>query len=297
MKIGIVGNTCKPKAVKVIEAFLTHLRKRNVPFVMDESLLRFLTPGAHEEAAPLLELGRICSVMVVFGGDGTMLATAREIGLSGIPILGVNIGTLGFLAEVMVEEIEQTVDALINEHYTIVDRMVLRIDILREYLTKTFFALNDVVLDKGLSSRLIFIDTSVNGAFLNSYRADGLIVATPTGSTAYSMSAGGPLMMPKMHAFIVTPICPHSLTVRPIVLSDDSSIELSIRKEAEPVQVNIDGQNRYKLLFNEKLCVTKAKYCLRWISIGKRDFFQILRAKLNWGSDNHEIIRTGRVKH
>lgn len=296
MKIGIVGNTSKPKAVKVIETFVRLLRERQVPFILDESLRRFFPLGAHDETAPIQQLGKICSVIVVFGGDGTMLSTSREIGLSGTPILGVNIGTLGFLAEVVVEEIEQTLDALIHEQYTIVERMVLRIDVLREYLTKTFYALNDIVLDKGLASRLIFVDTRVNGAFLNSYRADGLIVATPTGSTAYSMSAGGPLMMPNMNAFIVTPICPHSLTVRPIVLSDDSSIELSIRKEAEPVQVNIDGQNRYKLLFNETLKVTKAEYNLRWISIGRRDFFQILRTKLNWGSDNHDIARPGRAK-
>jgi NAD+ kinase len=292
MRIGIVGNIGKPKAVKAIETFIRLLRERQIDFALDESLRRFLPLEAMDQTVSMQELGRICTVVVAFGGDGTMLSTAREIGLGGTPIIGVNIGTLGFLAEVMVEELEQTLDALINERYTIIDRMVLRVDVRREYLTKTFFALNDIVLDRGLASRLIYIDARVNGALLNSYRADGLIVATPTGSTAYSMSAGGPLMMPNMHAFIVTPICPHSLTVRPIVLSDDSSIELSIRKEAEPVQINIDGQNRYKLLFNETLRVTKAAYNLRWISIGKRDFFQILRTKLNWGGDNQALLES-----
>jgi NAD+ kinase len=282
MKIGIVGNTGKSKAIKVIETFVKLVKERHVDFILDESLHRFLPAEANNVTASTQELAKICSVIVVFGGDGTMLSTAREIGLSGTPIIGVNIGVLGFLAEVMVEELEQILDALVHERFKIVDRMVLRIDVKRDYLTKTFFALNDVVLDRGLASRLIYIDANVNGALLNSYRADGLIIATPTGSTAYSMSAGGPLMMPNMQAFIVTPICPHSLTVRPIVLSADSTIELSIRKEAEPVQINIDGQNRYKLLFHETLRVTKAEYSLRWISIGKRDFFQILRAKLNW---------------
>ena len=289
MKIGIVGNIGKPKAAAAIGLFVDLLKQRSVTFLLAESLKRFTALVDGTETAPISDLGRQCDLIVTFGGDGTMLSTARDIGLSGTPILGVNIGTLGFLAEVLVEEMAQVVDDLIHGNFTIIDRMLLRIEVRREYLTKTFHALNDVVLDRGLASRLIYIDARVNGKALNAYRADGLIVATPTGSTAYSMSAGGPLMMPNMHAFIVTPICPHSLTVRPIVLSDDSVIELNIRKVAEPVQVNIDGQNCYKLLFNETLRVTKAEYNLRWISIGTRDFFQILRTKLNWGSDNHRI--------
>lgn len=292
MKIGIVGNIGKPKAASAINLFVELLKKRGAAYLFADSLRRFGALVDNAETAPISELAKQCDLIVTFGGDGTMLSTAREIGLSGTPILGVNIGTLGFLAEVLVEEMAQAVDDLMHGNYTIIDRMILRIEVRREYLTKTFHALNDVVLDRGLASRLIYIDACVNGKPLNAYRADGLIVATPTGSTAYSMSAGGPLMMPNMHAFVVTPICPHSLTVRPIVLSDDSVIELNIRKEAEPVQVNIDGQNCYKLLFNETLRITQADYNLRWISIGTRDFFQILRTKLNWGSDNHRTEET-----
>jgi NAD+ kinase len=289
MRIGIVGNTQKPRALSVINSFVELLQARRIDIIFAEKLRSFLSLDAHQQTAPITEIGKNCDVLVAFGGDGTILATAKHVGATGVPILGVNIGTLGFLTEVTVDEMAQTIDDLLAEKYSIIERMVFKIEIERDYLTKTYFALNDVVLDKGLTSRLIFIDAKVDGRFLNSYRADGLIVATPTGSTAYSMSAGGPLLVPNMHAFIMTPICPHSITVRPIVLAADSVIELAIRKEAEPVQINIDGQNRYKLLFHEMVRISKADYNIRWISIGKGDFFHTLRTKLNWGA-NHKGV-------
>jgi len=290
MKIGIVGNTSKPKAVTIINRFCEILQQRGVDYVFAENLYRFLSLRQKDIVIPIDQLGDFCSVVVAFGGDGTILSTAREVGASGVPILGVNIGTLGFLAEVIVDELEATVDNLMADQFEIIDRMVLRVDVSKDYLTKTFYALNDVVV-KGLGSRLLYIDAKVNDTFLNSYRGDGLIVATPTGSTAYSLSAGGPLVVPNLHSFIITPICPHSITVRPILLSMDSAIELTIRKEGEPAQVNIDGQNRYKLLFHERLNVTRASYSIKWISIGKRDFYEILRTKLNWGANHNNMQR------
>ncbi|MBN1466779.1 NAD(+)/NADH kinase [candidate division KSB1 bacterium] len=294
MKIGIIANINKPEAFSVISSFVRLLTERHIPCVYAENLHHYLSL-TDQETAPLSDIGNRCTVVVTFGGDGTILSTAQHVGATGVPIMGVNIGTLGFLAQVTVEELATTVADLVDENYSIVERMVFQVAIDRNGVRKTYFALNDVVLDRGLGSRLIFIDARVNGVFLNSYRADGLIIATPTGSTAYSMSAGGPLAVPDLHAFIVTPICPHSLTVRPIVLADDCSIELSIRKEAEPVQVNIDGQNRDKLFFNETVHIAKADYNLRWISIGQSEFFHTLRTKLNWGAD-HDGVRVGRAK-
>ncbi len=287
MIIGIIGNTAKPRAMSAISSFVELLRRRRVDYILAENLKRYIPLRADERTASLQKLGSECSILVTFGGDGTILSAAREIGFIGKPILGINIGTLGFLAEVLVEEIEGVLDELLSGSYQIIDRMVLRVSIERGTYCRTFYALNDVVVDRGPASRLIYIDAKVNDRFLNSYRADGLIVATPTGSTAYSLSAGGPLMMPTMNAIIVTPICPHSLSVRSIVLGDDSRIDLSIRKEAEPVQVNIDGCNCAQLFVNEILRIQKAEYAVRWISIGRRDFFSILRTKLNWGGDNH----------
>ncbi len=293
MKIGIVGNTSKPKALETITRFADMLEKHHVSCIYADDLVHYLDLPHDAEAARLDELGNHCSVVVSFGGDGTILSTAKKIGASGTPILGVNVGTLGFLTEIVIGELEETILDLLNNRYTIIERMVLHIRIEKDGLLKSYYALNDVVLDRGLGSRLIYIDAHVNGIFLNSYRADGLIVATPTGSTAYSLSAGGPLVMPDMHAFIITPICPHSINVRPIVLAQDSVITLSIRKEAEPVQVNFDGQNRDKLMADETVRITRADYNLRWISMGKRDFFSVLRTKLYWGADNNRNQSAG----
>jgi len=296
VNIGIVGNTGKPSALQVITEFTQVLIRYHVSCIFDEDLVQHLDIPPSAGIAGISELGKLCSVVISFGGDGTILSTAKEIGASGTPILGVNVGTLGFLTEVLVQELEETVISLIENRYTITDRMVLRVRIGEGKDSKNFYALNDVVIDRGSGSRLIYIDTHVDGTFLNSYRADGLIVATPTGSTAYSLSVGGPLLVPNLHAFIVSPICPHSLNVRPIVLAKDSVITLAVRKEAEPAQVNIDGQNQYKLMSNETVYVCRANYNLRLISTGKRDFFSVLRAKLYWGAENGKRLETGDAK-
>jgi len=295
MNIGIVGNTGKPSALEVITEFAQVLTRQNVSCIFADDLVGRLDLPGNASIAKISELGALCSVVISFGGDGTILSTAKEIGASGTPILGVNVGTLGFLTEVLVQELEETVVDLIENRYTITDRMVLHVRIGDEENGKNFYALNDVVIDRGSGSRLIYIDAHVDGTFLNSYRADGLIVATPTGSTAYSLSVGGPLLVPNLHAFIVSPVCPHSLNVRPIVLAKDSVITLAVRQEAEPVQVNIDGQNQYKLMSHEKVFVSRAHYDLRLISTGKRDFFSVLRAKLYWGVENSRALKAGDV--
>jgi NAD+ kinase len=200
-----------------------------------------------------------------------------------VPILGVNLGGLGFLAEVMVEELKNTVNDLLNDRYTVLERMVLDVVIHKKQQTLSCFALNDVVVDKGASPRLKYIKVMVDNTFLNTYRADGVILSTPTGSTAYSLSAGGPLMMPTMQAIIVTPICPHSLSVRPIVLSDQSHLKVSILPFQDPAYISIDGQSRDVLCQEESVSIKKADFTVKWVSIGRRDFFEVLRTKLNWG--------------
>ena len=293
MNIGIVGNTSKPSALQIIEQFTQVLEKHKVSCIYANDLIDHLHLGPSSKTATLSELGFLCSVVVSFGGDGTFLSTARDIGPSGTPILGVNVGTLGFLTEVVVNELEETVVALIENRFSLSERMVLHVKIGEGDNENSFFALNDVVLDRGSGSRLIDIDTQVNGRFLNSYRADGLIISTPTGSTAYSLSVGGPLVVPDLDAFIISPICPHSLNVRPIVLAKDSNITLSVRKEGEPVQINIDGLNKYKMMSHEIMHITRADYNVRMISTGKRDFYKLLRKKLFWGAENNRDVSTG----
>jgi len=283
--VGIVANRNKPRARPVVKAFVERLQEAQARVLYAAESAEFLKLAASEKTAALSELGHWCDVVVAFGGDGTLLTTACEVGASGVAILGVNLGSLGFLAEVKVEEIRETVQDLITGHYVIIERMVLAVRVHAADQIKNYWALNDVVVDKGTSARLILIDALVDGDYLNTYRSDGLIISTPTGSTAYSLSAGGPLLMPVMQAIIVTPICPHSLTVRPIVLSADSVLTISTRGKEKPVQVNIDGQNRFTIRAGDWLEISKANYKVKWVSSNQRDFFSILRTKLHWGID------------
>lgn len=284
MKIGIIANIHKKQALPAVNAFRSILREKKVEYVLDQDLAAQIDTAGREPLFAAPTMAEQCDLIAAFGGDGTILAAAQYTAKCRVPILGVNIGTLGFLTEVVTQELEEAVERLLSGEYAVINRMALSVSILEKNTKKSFMSLNDVVLDKGSSSRLIYIDAYVDGRFLNSYRADGLIVSTPTGSTAYSMSAGGPLVVPEMHAVIVTPICPHSVTMKPIVLSCKSTVELSIRPEAEHVQLSVDGQNKCRLAYDEKLRITKSTVDVPWISIGKHDFFDILRTKLNWGA-------------
>jgi len=284
MKIGIIGNTTKPSAKPAINNFVKLLKSRNIEYCYDKALQNFLTLSSKDVVLSLHQFAGDVDVAVAFGGDGTILQAASSLG-SGVPILGVNIGSLGFLAEVLLDELEIALNELLSGDYQVSKRMLLKVKIIRRNSVNEYFALNDVVIDKKRGSRLIIIDTFVNSTFLNSYRADGLIVSTPTGATAYSMSAGGPILQPSMDAFIITPICPHSLTVRPIVVSSDSKIEMSIPYKADPVQVVIDGQPACPLTEADKVCVEKAAFTVDLVCNRNKDFFKIIRKKLNWGTD------------
>ncbi len=285
MIIGIAGNKKKPRVREAILRFAAYLDELGVPMVFDRDLTSFLGLGADKTAVPLNQIGHRCDIMAAFGGDGTLLATASEVGSSGTPILGVNLGGLGFLAEVPLGEMEEAVDDLVAGNYSLLERMILKVTIYQNGGVKTFFALNDLVVEKGVSPRLILVEICVDGTYLNTYRCDGVIIATPTGSTAYSLSAGGPLMMPNMEAMIVTPICPHSLTVRPIVLSERSRLELRLVNQVSAAQINVDGQSSVSLHPEDKVTVEKGPYSIKWVDTRKRDFFSVLRAKLNWGID------------
>jgi NAD+ kinase len=286
MIFGIIGNTKKPHVREAIRHFTDFLENRQIAFIYAEDLVAFLQLDTLKvEALPVDQIGTACDMVIAFGGDGTILSTAIAVGQFGIPILGVNSGGLGFLTEVVVDDLQEIVDDLLSNNYAILERMVLRVELTKN-ISKNLYALNDVVIDKGVIPRLKMIDVKVNGRYLNTYRSDGVIIATPTGSTAYSLSAGGPLLEPTMHAILVTPICPHALTVRPIVLSDDSVMEVTVCEGQDPAHVNIDGQSRSQLNFGDKLVIRKADYVVRCVYTGRHDFFQLLRTKLNWGAEN-----------
>jgi len=296
MRIGIAGNRNKPHAAEAIRRFIQFAHKRDLALCFDQNLVSLIGRDRARPSYPLRKLGGHCDMVVAFGGDGTLLSTANEVSLSGVPILGVNLGGLGFLAEVPLQEMEESVDDLCAGRYEIIERMMLKVTARRGSRNKTFHALNDVVIDKGTTPRLILVDVCVDRTYLNTYRCDGIVIATPTGSTAYSLSAGGPLLMPTMKAMIVTPICPHSLTVRPIVLAEGGILRLRILQQEKPAQINIDGRNRFSMHPQDVLEISRAERTVRWVATQRRDFFTLLRSKLNWGIDLTAIApkRTGK---
>lgn len=227
------------------------------------------------------DLGRIADVLISFGGDGTMLAAARLILKFEVPILGVNIGKLGFLAEVKVSQIDYAIRYLMEGHYRIVQRTVLETTINNEIL----YAINDIVIEKKNSSRMITLQAFSNQTHIGDYRADGLIVTTPTGSTAYSLSCGGPILAPNASVLCITPISPHSLTLRPLVVPDSVEIKLIIDSPTGEVNLVSDGQTQLTLKSNDEVIIRKSEYEIKLIKPIDSSYFDLLRNKLLWATD------------
>jgi NAD+ kinase len=287
MIFGITGNTTKGMVQGVIPEVLNWLSQRKVDFIIDSELIKLIKLPHPLNNAKLTDLVKKCHIVLAFGGDGTILSTARAVGASGVPILGINVGRLGFLAEVMIDEIYDRLEDILNNEYTILERMVIEAVIHHHEKMQTFNALNDVVVDRGGFSRVIRIDVYVDDDFLNTYLGDGIIIATPTGSTAYSLSALGPILIPTLNCMIINPICPHSLGVRPVVISDESKIRIVPHVEGKIINASVDGQLSQKFSKYEgvEIIIRKADYKIRWIRHKNRTFYDLLRTKLNWGVD------------
>jgi NAD+ kinase len=225
-----------------------------------------------------------CDLVVVLGGDGTMISTARMIGDADVLVLGVNYGSLGYLTDFRIEEMYSALDAIFNGEYAVDRRVMLHAEHWRnEEMIAGGRVLNDVVVTKAAVARIIEIETRLDGQFVNSFRADGLIAATPTGSTAYNLSAGGPIIFPSMNAIVLTPICPFALTNRPIVVPDTSQIELELQNENEGVVLTLDGQIGYPMLSNDIIKIRKSRTTLNLLQPPNRNYFDVLRNKLKWG--------------
>jgi NAD+ kinase len=235
-------------------------------------------------ARPRGELASQAQLLIVLGGDGTLLSVARAIGERPVPVLGVNLGTLGFLTEITLDELVAALDRVLRGEFGEERRMRLDVRARRgdEELGR-FLALNDAVLTKADLARMIDLETSANGAAVTTYHADGLIVATPTGSTAYSLSAGGPILLPELEAFVLTPICPHTLTQRPIVLPAGARIEIRVRTRDE-VQLTVDGQEGLCLREDDVVSVGRSPHPLHLVVSPFRSRFEVLRQKLHWGT-------------
>jgi len=220
----------------------------------------------------------------VLGGDGTMIGAARMVGDAGTPVLGVNFGTLGYLAEFTVEDMNAALESVLAGDYTLDRRLMLSATVGRgpEQLMHDR-VLNDVVISKSALARIIEIETYLNKQFVNSFRADGLIVSTPTGSTAYNLSAGGPVIFPSMNAVVITPICPFTLSNRPIVVPDDAEIELLLKTDKEDVTLTLDGQVGFPLEVADHVKIRKSRTTFNLIQPSNRNYFDVLRDKLRWG--------------
>ena len=223
-------------------------------------------------------------LVVVLGGDGTMIATARMIGERDVPVLGVNYGGLGYLTDFRIEELFPALEAILAGDHEIDRREMLDAELTRgNEVTARGRVLNDVVINKAAVARIIEIDVHLNGLFVNSFRSDGLIVSTPTGSTAYNLSAGGPIIFPSMNAVVITPICPFTLTNRPIVVPDTAEIELRLEHENEGVVLTFDGQTGHSLTADDRVRIRKSKTTFNLVKPANRNYFDVLRNKLKWG--------------
>ncbi len=225
-----------------------------------------------------------CDVVIVLGGDGTMLATARGIELREVPVIGINFGFLGYLTEFSIEELIPTLESVLAGNYRIDRRMRLDAEVFRGgNQVTTGKVLNDVVVNKAALARMIELECWIDGDPINRFKADGLIISTPTGSTAYSLSAGGPIVHPSISAILITPICPHTLTNRPLVIKGDSSIELYLLGPLDDVTLTLDGQIGFPLKAGDRIRVNKSNSDLHLVKPPRKNYFEILREKLNWG--------------
>jgi len=223
-------------------------------------------------------------LVVVLGGDGTLISVARLIGEREVPILGVNLGSLGFLTEITLDELCDSVDKYLRGEYRISERLMLHVAVVRNgRVIEEKRVLNDVVINKGALARIIDLETMINGSYLTTFKGDGMIVSTPTGSTGYSLSANGPILYPELECFVITPICPHTLTNRPIVVASDSRISVELKCINEDVFLTLDGQVGVELKCGDEIRIGKADKRTRLIISSSRDYFEILRTKLKWG--------------
>jgi|SRR5579862_719192 len=277
----IISKPSKPELAGILPELLAWFHQRGYKLYLDHETAEYVDG---EQVLSREEIGnQRPDFALVLGGDGTLLSAGRAVAHQGVPILAVNLGSLGFLTEVPLSEMYPTLAAVDAGTCPQEERSVLDATAFRKGDTIAHhYALNDVVVNKSALSRLVDFDLLIDGAFVFNYKADGVIVATPTGSTAYSLAAGGPVMMPSVQSFVVTPVCPHALTHRPLVVTDSAEIELHVETGAEEAFLSIDGQVGMPLQQGDRVVCKKARHTVKLMRV-RRTFFDVLRNKLKWG--------------
>lgn len=278
MKLAIIVNITREKACELARELTAWLDERSIDYVFDRVSAEALGSDKWEEKP---NLSQHCDAFISLGGDGTLLLASHFSRTK--PVLGINVGDLGFLTEFSPDEMYMALEHVLNGNYSIHTRSQLEASFESgEQMT----SLNDVIIEKGATSRLPDFNIWLDNEMLASYRADGIIIATSTGSTAYSMSAGGPIIAPKSNVFVITPICPHMLTVRPIVISDDKTVSVSVDSHLGEFPVKLDGVVKKKLQPGEVVSVRKSPQMINLVANEKRSYFEILRKKLLWGHEH-----------
>lgn len=279
-RLGIITKPGEPRAVELAARIGEWAAARGINLAVSDRVSDCLpdTPRVTDE-----EIAERCDLLVVLGGDGTMISTVRLVSGRGIPVVGINLGTLGYLTEFAVDDAISALESTVRGDYNLVKRMMLEWQVLREgKQVGSGAALNDVVVNKSALARIIEIDCSVGSDYVTTYRADGLIVATPTGSTAYNLSAGGPIIAPAAEVISICPICPHTLTNRPLVLPYDVEIKLQLKSGSEEVMLTSDGQTGMPLVAGDRVEIIRSPKTFNTVSARDRDYFEILRSKLKW---------------
>ena len=279
-KIGIICKTDRNEPREILQELLPLLRKKGCETFVDAATAAALNIKGFSRT----EIASLVDIVLVLGGDGTMLGVSRLVAPKDIPILGINLGSLGFITEVNRDEIFSAIDKMLNDGCAIEERMMLYAAIHRNgKRIADYTVLNDIVINKGALARIIDLETNINDRYVTTYKADGLIISTPTGSTAYSLSAGGPILYPTLDSIVVTPICSHTLTNRPIVVPGNSQIEIIIKSLSEDVFLTLDGQVGFSLRMDDIVEISKSPFRTRLLVPIERDYFQVLRTKLKWG--------------
>lgn len=283
MTIAIFGNTLRSDTLREVKRIIDYLQQHDVEIVLSQELrhetLYREYPSVEDYVA---HTGNTIDFALSLGGDGTFLTTASMVGHLDIPILGINCGHLGYLAEVQTENIESVLEQLIGNHYTIEQRRMLEVTCQQDGKIASPYALNEVaILKSGLSS-MITVDVTLNGEYLHNYKADGLLIATPTGSTAYNLSVGGPLLDPHVHAIILSSVATHSLNIRPLVVLDDSKIDVKISSRNGNFLLSVDGRSQV-LSQDIQLHIERSQRTIKLVRINGQTFMQSLKEKLNWG--------------
>ncbi len=279
--VGIYAKTNHSEAPKLAQDICSLLQQHDVGFLLEPWLGEAL--GSKAVAAKDI-IPQQADLIIVLGGDGTLISVARQVNDLRVPILGVNLGSLGFLTEITRQELPVMLEAVLAGQYVLSDRMMLNVDILRGgESVATHTLLNDVVINKGTLARIIDMETWVDGDYLTTFKADGLIISTPTGSTGYNLAAGGPIIYPGINSLVITPICPHMLTNRPLIVPSSSVVAIDVSFADDVVYFTGDGQIGANLEAGDRVEVRQSEARTHLIKSPTRDYFEILRTKLSWG--------------